>query len=241
VRLASPAASAPAPALPRKGRAIARSVFAALAAAAAVGSLAVLADDDAKATGRPGASDAAKRQSEAWDAIPLPVREEEALAFVRQHYPQLATLVEQLKPMRPDEYEKAINDLYQVSRSLAGMKTRDPRRYDVALETWKAKSKVQVLAARLASAPSAELEAQLRAALGKQVDAQLSSMKLERESLQARVRKLDEQIDRQEKNREQTIETRFQGLVKKGQRVRRRDGGNAAPAGASGAPRKTEP
>ncbi len=214
-----------------------RGLAAALAALAVVGGLTVLADDRATTP-----TDAAgKRPSDAWDAAPLPVREEEALAFVRRHYPQLASLVEQLKPMRPDEYEKAINDLYQVSRSLAGMKARDPRRYEVALETWKAKSKVQVLAARLASARAPSSRRSSAPPWGGRSTRRSAARSWSGRSLQARLRKLDEQIDRQETNRDQVIESRFQGLVKKGQRVRRRDGGNAAPAETAGAPRKTEP
>jgi hypothetical protein len=219
-----------------------------MAMLAVVAGLAVLADDQAgpsrRGDGAPYANPkaGARYAAKAAPAEPFAVREEEALAFVREHYPQLAALVEQLKAMRPDEYEKAINELYQDSRSLAGLKKLpDARRYEAALETWKAKSKVQVLAAQLASAPSDELEAQLRTALGKQLDAQLRNQKLERDTLQSRLRKLDEQIDRQEKNRDQLIESRFQGLVKKGQRVRRREGGNPAPSASSGAPRKTEP
>src|SRR4051812_17389570 len=61
---------------------------------------------------------------------PLPEGyEEAALAFVRTHHPELAALLEQLKPMKPGEYNRAIAELYQVSRSLDNLKQNNPRRY----------------------------------------------------------------------------------------------------------------
>ena len=92
-------------------------------------------------------------------------READALAFVRQHHPELATVLEALKPMNPAEYRKAILELSQVSRTLAELKARNPRRYELVLEGWKAKSRVELLAAQLAGAPSEELRSRLRSAI----------------------------------------------------------------------------
>src|SRR4051794_19433210 len=66
-----------------------------------------------------------------------------AMAFVREHHPELATLLDQLKPMKPDQYRRAVRELAQVSKTLSTLKTNNPRRYEASLESWKARSRVQ--------------------------------------------------------------------------------------------------
>ena len=75
-------------------------------------------------------------------------REAAARAFVGLHHPELNALLDRLKPMNPVEYEKAIGELFKVSEDMAALKARDPNRYPLVLESWKAKSRVEVLAAQ---------------------------------------------------------------------------------------------
>jgi hypothetical protein len=162
-------------------------------------------------------------------------REESALAFVRENHPELADLLEQLKAMKPDRYRRAIAELSQVYRSLSNLRRTDDRRYRVALEVWKAKSRAELLAAQLVGAPGAELEAQLRAAVEKQLAAELRQQRLERQNIAARLKKLDETIERMETKRDELVESRYQGLLKKGQRARRLGEGRSAPSRPAGA------
>jgi len=157
-------------------------------------------------------------------------REAAALAFVRANHPELALLLEPLKAMKPEQYEKAIAELDQVSRGLANLKKSDPRRYQVGLDVWKARSRVEVIAAQLASAPSPELESQLKIALGDQVDAQLARQRLERSITEERLKQINKSIENLETNRDSIIESRHRELIKKGQRTRRRDEGQPTPA-----------
>lgn len=157
-------------------------------------------------------------------------REDSALAFVREHHPELASLLEQLKVMNPREYERAILEIDQVSRSLENIQSRSPKRYELGVEAWKAKSKVELLAARWVSAPSAELESQLRAALEEQAEVELRVQQLERAQLRERLKKTEEQIDRLKNHRDKWVESRFQGLRNKNQRKRQLDAGKSAPA-----------
>ena len=75
-------------------------------------------------------------------------REKLALRFVKEHHPELTSLLEQLKAMRSEEYNRAIGELFQVSQSLEALKKNNPRQYEVGLEFWKAKSKAELLAAQ---------------------------------------------------------------------------------------------
>jgi hypothetical protein len=156
-------------------------------------------------------------------------REKVALAFVREHHPELASLLEQLKAMRPEEYSRAIGELFQVSRSLEELKDRNPRQYEISLEGWKAKSKAELLGARLISSPSPELESQLRVALEHQFDLEIRTQELLEEQLKARLSQVEKTVKRMKDDRDRRIDARLQELQKKARRARRQDGGKSAP------------
>lgn len=147
-------------------------------------------------------------------------RESAARAFVAQHHPELNALLDRLKPMGPVEYEKAIVELSQISENLASLKARDPGRYGPALDAWKARSRVDLLAAQYALKPTTELEASLRQAIGNQIDCDLAVRRLDREAIAARLRKVDDQIQRLETQRDSTIENRLNALRKKAPRAK---------------------
>src|SRR5258707_15196757 len=71
-------------------------------------------------------------------------REAAALAFVRENHPELASLLEQLKAMKPEQYERAIAELAQVGRTLANYKKNDERRYRLAPGTGKAERRAEL-------------------------------------------------------------------------------------------------
>jgi hypothetical protein len=157
-------------------------------------------------------------------------REKVALAFVREHHSELAGLLEQLKTMRPEEYGRAIGELFQVSRSLEELKNRNPRQYEISLEGWKAKSKAELLGAKLISSPSPELESQLRDALEHQFDLEIRKQELLEEQLKARLSQVEKTVKRMKDDRDRRIDSRLQELQKKARRARRQDGGKSAPA-----------
>jgi hypothetical protein len=172
-----------------------------------------------------------------------PEREAAALTFVRAHHPELASLLERLRPMNQGEYEQAIIDLFQISESLADLKQRDPNRYELGLEAWKARSRVELLTAQLASAPGPELESQLRQAVASQLDVELRQHRFDLEQARGRVLKIQDVVDRLESRHDALIESRVQGLLKKSRNARRPE---AAPRARSAArssptPRKNRP
>lgn len=159
----------------------------------------------------------------------LSEREQTALRFVRENHPELAELLEQLKPRKPADYDRAVRDIYSVSKTLAGLKERDPKRYELGLQTWKARSRVELLTAKLIRSPNPELETELREAVTRQLEAEIRQQKFEREQTEARLKKLNANIDRLESNQQKIIENRFQSLLKQSQQNRRRDGAKPAP------------
>jgi hypothetical protein len=142
-----------------------------------------------------------------------PETEAEALGFVREHHPELAKVLEVLKPMDPVEFRKAIVELLQVSRSLSDLKARNPKRFEVSLDAWKTKSRVELLAAQLAGSPSEELRSQLRTAIEAKVDAEIRRQRFELEQAEAAAKKARDILGRLETNREAVVEARFRALA----------------------------
>ncbi len=176
------------------------------------------------------------------DAVPAkapsftPEREAAALVFVKQHHPELASLLERLKPMDEAEYRLAIAELFQVSERLAEVRDADPRRYEINLDAWKAQSRVELLTAQVAGAPGPELESQLRLAIGERIDVEVRRKRLHLAEAEANAERLRRAIRDQETSRDAAIESQMQAGKKKVPDGRRQDEGKPAPAPATASP-----
>lgn len=143
-----------------------------------------------------------------------PQEESAVTAFVQQHHPALLELLIHLKESLPKEYQQAIRDLSRTQERLSQYASRDPQRYELELKLWQAQSRGQLLAARLQMGGDETLREQLKATIREEYDLRISLLKHERERLTGRVGKLDEQIEKQEKNRDSAIEREFALLTK---------------------------
>jgi hypothetical protein len=143
-----------------------------------------------------------------------PDREAAALAFARENHPELASLLDGLKRNAPKEYQAAMTDLDRVVDRLAKSKERSPERYTFELAEWKLTSRIRLLAARLTMSPDPTVEAELRAALRERLELRLSAQRVERDRLQARVNKLDQQIEEMSSKADAIIEKQFVELRK---------------------------
>ena len=142
-----------------------------------------------------------------------PARETEALAFIGRNHPDLATVLGALKPKDPAEYRKAVVELSQVARVLADQEARNPARYAINLDAWKARSRVELLAARLAASPdSAELRDQLRSAIGARVDVEVRRQRFDLQHAELAAKRARENLDRLENHRDSLVESRFRSL-----------------------------
>jgi hypothetical protein len=155
------------------------------------------------------------KQAAAKKAIKLtPQQEKAATAFVKKHHDELLELLIHLKEGLPQEYGKAIRDLSRTSERLEALAGRDQTRYNLELKLWQAKSRRQLLTARLQMDRDDALIEQIRATLAEEHRLQLSVFKHERERFAARVKKLDEQIARQEKNEQSSVDRQLATLTK---------------------------
>lgn len=164
---------------------------------------------------------AQKDQREAAKPKPVvitPEREAAVTSFVDRNHPELAALLSHLKSKQPKEYERAVRDLFRVTEKLAMVSERDSRQYDLELKAWKAQSRAQLLVARLKmtepeSGDREELTKQLRETLSEQMQARLEVMKLDRERVTGRLEKLNDDIDRLERDRENAIDNHLKNLT----------------------------
>jgi hypothetical protein len=148
---------------------------------------------------------------------PLPAftleREAAALTFVSRHHPDLAQLLGQLKSSQPDQYERAIRELFRTSENLAQLQEREPQRYEFELESWRLNSRIQVLAARLTMGTDAEIESQLRQALQAQADLRIQQQQQVRDRMAERLTQADRDLDSARRDREAKVERDYQKVL----------------------------
>ncbi len=136
-------------------------------------------------------------------------QEKEILAFVSKNDTSLHGLLGNLKKARPLEYQRALMDLNRVTERLAQVKRNRPHAYELELKKWQTQSKVQVLAAQLATNPNPAIRAELRQAIELRADLELQVLRADREAATKRLKLLDEQIAAAEANKSSRVQLQF--------------------------------
>jgi hypothetical protein len=182
-----------------------------------VGLLLMLPGNDA--AGQAGAEDppAAKAVNPTQPELPPFTSEREAAAqrFLAEHHPELGQVLDQLKTLSREQYEQAIRELSQAIQRMTLVRTKDQQLYELQLSAWKVNSQIEVLAAWLASSsqPDAELEAELKSLLYRQVDLQRQQVEHNRRRTLATLQSMEASIQWLQENRDQLAERRFQNLI----------------------------
>lgn len=143
-----------------------------------------------------------------------PEREAAVMTFVKNHHPELSDLLAQLKQSSPQDYERAVLELFRASERLALIQERQPDRYELELDLWKSQSRIQLLAARLSMGDAADLKARLQEELERQLELKKELLLQERARLEQRLGKLDEEIDRLLQNRQKYIQQQVHLLTR---------------------------
>jgi len=173
-----------------------------------------------------------------------PDREATAMAFVREHHPEVAELLERLKANRPVQYRRAALQLLRSSERISQLKDRDPQRYELELKLWKTTSRIQLLMARATmrggESVGSELDAELKNILTEQQDTRIALRKLERDRAAKRLAEVEKDVARAIAERDGAIEKQLASLHENLQHSRRKLHGKgthpdkpktAAPAG----------
>ncbi|MCA8996387.1 MAG: hypothetical protein KDA80_05375 [Planctomycetaceae bacterium] len=164
-------------------------------------------------------------------------REVAALKFARKHHRELAVLLDQLKQMDENGYDSAINELARTAERIAKLEARQPERYQAEIEIWKLDSRIRLLVARSAADPMAA-QAEVEQLLNKRNAVRLELLKLDRDRLAERLKKLEESIGNYEDKGDQIAQQEAERLLRS---VRTRRPSPQNRLKQSSAPAKTEP
>jgi hypothetical protein len=190
----------------------------ALALSIAIGAFAaagLLYAQSGSASTAPARSAGAKKDAKAKPAILVtPEREAAVLTFVQRNHAELADLLAALKTNDPEQYERAIRDIFRTTERLAQIQERDLLQYELEIAAWTAQSRVELLAAKLKMESNDELIRQLREALKVQNSARVALLKHERQKASDRLSKLDSDIARFEGDRDEVVDRQLKVLVR---------------------------
>jgi len=162
-----------------------------------------------------------------------------AQAFAAEHHPELVPLLERLRRDAPTEFKAAIADLEKTRERLAKLSDRPPERQVAALAEWKLSSRIRLSLARLATHPSAEVEAELRELVATRARNRAAGARAERERIAAQFEKLTDQLADFDRDPEAAIAREFETVRAKAVRGGKRN--KPGPAAQPGTPLNQEP
>lgn len=122
--------------------------------------------------------------------------ERSAMAFAREHHPELAQLLDRLRRANPRAYRAAMQDLTKDRLRLERLRQRAPERYESDLKLWRMDSRIRLLAARAAKGNADELRPELMKLLQERQEFRLQRLRQEQERLSARLDRIAGEIQR---------------------------------------------
>lgn len=143
-------------------------------------------------------------------------RQRRVVAFVEEHQPELATVLAHLEKHKPAEHARAIEELDRSVQPLTSGKAKDPRLHELNLLAWQARTRVELLGARLMSGKRtkakerAELERELREAIAAELDIRAEQLAYRKQRSAAWY---DRQINRLSEKRDALIDARLKALL----------------------------
>jgi hypothetical protein len=173
-------------------------------------------DDVKKPLNKDGLVDKKGRPRNPPGALPVftPEGEAAALKFVGENHRELAALLKQLKANSPEEYKRAIRELFRTTEKLAQTKSTDVDRYDLDLEGWKIDSEIRLLAAKLTMGDDEELRGKLRKQFAKKNKLQVQRLELEKRRAEQRLKKIDENIEKLKRDQDQIADRQMTEILR---------------------------
>jgi len=141
--------------------------------------------------------------------------ESEAIDFVKQHHPELVSLLQLLKAMKEKEYDVAIRDIDKARKRLESLVKREPETHRIELDTWKIQSKIDLLLAKGFAQDKAFNTKTLRSLLKEQVENQKTRLKNEQTNLAKRKRQIDEQLEKYQGHEAEKVDQQFAAMMKR--------------------------
>ncbi len=121
--------------------------------------------------------------------------------FVAEHLPELTNLLDRLKQQGNGHYQRAARDLERSISRIENLKKRDSKLYEVELELWKTRSRLQFAAAEFAVKPPENEDSatwRIQSLLKKKAVLELQRLRVLRVRAAEQIAELDEQITKRE-------------------------------------------
>jgi hypothetical protein len=139
--------------------------------------------------------------------------ERRVIAFLEDHQPELGKALAHLKGRKADEYAKAVAELAPTVTKLGNTKTKDERLYQLELEAWQARTRVDMLVARWMTGrrkDRAALEVKLREAVAAELEVRAKQLGYRKQRSAAWY---DRQIERLQDKRDELVTARLKSLL----------------------------
>ena len=121
---------------------------------------------------------------------------------------------------RPTQHQRAMQSLAVTYNRLNSLKQRDPEKYSLSIEHWKTKSRIQLVAAELALNDIPPLRGNLEKLVSEEVDLRTQLLTLDAKRFQARLDKLNAQVERLTGKREEEIERQVELAIRATNRLK---------------------
>lgn len=121
-------------------------------------------------------------------------QKKQAMAFAREHHPELAELLTQLQKHSPGGFKRGIREVQRSAQRLNRMKEKQPARYEYELKRWKTDSRIRLMTARWIMSQDPDLEQQILMLLQDRQEARLDRLSKDRDKLAARLKQIEEQL-----------------------------------------------
>ena len=158
-------------------------------------------------------TDTAEKSVKAQKSV-SPEDQQSAMAFVREHHPELAHLLEQLQKSRPEEFRVAIRQIVPQTQAILRLREKSPSRYTTQLAIWKRDSEIRLLMARWARNPDPQLESQIKNLILQRQQSRQTELETEQKRIQEQLRKVNEQLQPFTADPQSRVDTEWQQLSK---------------------------
>lgn len=144
-----------------------------------------------------------------------PAEEAAALAFAKQHHPELAKLLEQLRSKSTSGFSRGTREIHQAAQRLERLRDKQPARFEAELKNWQLDSEIRLLTAKWTVSQDEKLVAKIQALLRSRQVAKIDRQKAERSRLAERLQQLDAQIGMGTEELEADLAAEWQQLAKR--------------------------
>ncbi|MCA8985740.1 MAG: hypothetical protein KDA76_18630 [Planctomycetaceae bacterium] len=142
-----------------------------------------------------------------------PEREAAAFKFAELHHPELQDLLTVLKQSARSEYKRAVLEIHRVSERLARMKENAPDRYELELNLWKVRSRLNLLQAALPMAEDpAESLREARELLQQKQQLEEKLLAQEIDKTRERLQRMEESLRHLQSVKQEALERQLERL-----------------------------